>query len=156
MFCRSPERGDMFAAVVRFLSLSLYHLICLYSVLLGEELPGCRGQTGYTERTRGEETWDQTMTGDSFYSFKDTQITISRYAMFPTMKIMTWNVQGLRYPQKRMKVLLHLKRLGGDVALLQEAHLKNEDFHRMRRLWVWLSYRFPVRWQKGRCPNFVA
>lgn len=52
------------------------------------------------------------------------------------MKSVTWNVQGLRFPQKRMKVLRHLKRLWADVALLQELHFREADFPRMKRLWV--------------------
>lgn len=35
-----------------------------------------------------------------------------------------------------MRVLRHLKRLRADIALLQETHLSEQDFHRMRWLWV--------------------
>lgn len=52
------------------------------------------------------------------------------------MKVITWNVQGLRTPNKGMKVLRHLKRHGVDVAVPQESHLKESDFQRMRKIWV--------------------
>lgn len=52
------------------------------------------------------------------------------------IKIVSWNVKGLRSTSKRMRVRRHLKRLRADVALLQETHLSEQDFHRMRRVWV--------------------
>lgn len=52
------------------------------------------------------------------------------------MKIVSWNVKGLRTPAKRLKILRHLKRLKMDIALLQETHLKSPDFQRMKKLWV--------------------
>lgn len=51
-------------------------------------------------------------------------------------RIISWNVKGLRSPQKRMMVLHHLKKLKVDIALLQETHLGTKDFGRMCRLWV--------------------
>lgn len=52
------------------------------------------------------------------------------------MKFIFLNVQGLRTSQKRIKVLRHLQRLKADVALLQEMHIREEDFPRIRQLWV--------------------
>lgn len=52
------------------------------------------------------------------------------------MKIVSWNVKGLRSPNKRMAILRHLKWLKTDIALLQETHLPSSDFWRMLKLWV--------------------
>lgn len=52
------------------------------------------------------------------------------------INIISWNVKGLRSPNKRMKILRHLKRHKVNIALLQETHLQVEDYHRMRKLWV--------------------
>lgn len=52
------------------------------------------------------------------------------------LKITSWNVQGLRTPRKRMRVLRHLKMLKVDIALLQESHLAEKNFSRLKRLWV--------------------
>ena len=52
------------------------------------------------------------------------------------MKVISWNVKGLRSPNKRMKILRHLKRIKADIALLQETHLSASDFPRMKKLWV--------------------
>ncbi|XP_040285891.1 exodeoxyribonuclease-like [Bufo bufo] len=52
------------------------------------------------------------------------------------VKIVTWNVKGLRSPHKRLMVLRHLKKLHADIALLQEMHLGAIDFRRMKKLWV--------------------
>lgn len=51
-------------------------------------------------------------------------------------RLVSWNVRGLRSPHKRMMVLRHLRILNADIAVLQETHLPEEDFFRMRRLWV--------------------
>lgn len=52
------------------------------------------------------------------------------------IRLVTWNIQGLRSPRKRSKILRHLKRLKADLALLQETHLAEEDFHRLKKWWV--------------------
>ncbi|XP_056391772.1 uncharacterized protein LOC130284889 [Hyla sarda] len=51
-------------------------------------------------------------------------------------KVITWNVKGLKSPQKRIKILRYLKCLGPDIVLLQETHLVEADFLRMQKLWV--------------------
>lgn len=52
------------------------------------------------------------------------------------LNITSWNVKGLKSPHKRGMVLRHLKKLRTDVALLQETHLPERDFQRMRKQWV--------------------
>lgn len=52
------------------------------------------------------------------------------------LQLISWNVKGLRSPQKRMMVLRHLKKLRADIVLLQETHLGKDDLKRMRKLWV--------------------
>lgn len=52
------------------------------------------------------------------------------------IKIVTWNVKGLLSPHKRSMVLRHLGKLKPDIALLQETHLAEKDFFRMRKFWV--------------------
>lgn len=51
------------------------------------------------------------------------------------MRIITWNVKGLRSPGKHSMVLRHLKRLGA-VALLQVTHLEAQDFPWLKYYWV--------------------
>lgn len=46
-------------------------------------------------------------------------------------RLASWNVKGLRSPNKRMGVLRHLNKLNVDVTMLQETHLREEDFKRM-------------------------
>lgn len=50
--------------------------------------------------------------------------------------ITSWNVKGLRSPNKRSKILRHLKKLDTDVALLQETHLAEKDLNRLKKTWV--------------------
>lgn len=50
----------------------------------------------------------------------------------PTLKVVSWNVKGLRIPNKRR----HLKQFNVDIALLQETHLSSQDFFRMHQSWV--------------------
>lgn len=52
------------------------------------------------------------------------------------MRIVSWNVKGLRSLNKRKKILCHLKRMRADVALLQETHLAEQDFQCLKKLWV--------------------
>lgn len=52
------------------------------------------------------------------------------------MRVISWNVKGLGFPIKRLKVLRHLQRTKTDIALLQESHLTSLDFHHMKKLWV--------------------
>lgn len=52
------------------------------------------------------------------------------------VKIVKWNVKDLHRPYKRASILRHLKRLKADISLLQETHLGQDDFIRMRKHWV--------------------
>lgn len=65
------------------------------------------------------------------------------------MRIVTWNVKGLRSAGKRYMVLRYLKRLGADVALLQETHLEEKDFSRLRFSWVGGVYSSPSKTHKA-------
>lgn len=60
------------------------------------------------------------------------------------MRIVSWNVKGLRSPNKRMKILRPLKCMREDVALLQEAHLAEQDFQCLKKLWVGEVFGFPA------------
>lgn len=48
-------------------------------------------------------------------------------------------------PNKRMRIFRHLKTLKTDVALLQETHLKKEDYFRLKKLWVGEVYGSPAK-----------
>lgn len=52
------------------------------------------------------------------------------------LRIITWNVKGLRNPVKKQRVLSHLARMKCQVALLQESHLKLQDLTSLRKQWV--------------------
>lgn len=56
------------------------------------------------------------------------------------MRVLTWNVKGLRSPNKRTKLLRFLKRYRPDVVFLQETHLELSDFHRVAKFWVGQVY----------------
>lgn len=65
------------------------------------------------------------------------------------LHILTWNVQGLRSPQKRSKILRHLHTLKVDIAFLQETHLPEKDFFRLKKLWVGEEVGSPAIGKKG-------
>lgn len=48
-----------------------------------------------------------------------------------------------------MRVLRHLKKLKADIALLQETHMKAEDYFRLKKLWVGEVYGFLAVGKKG-------
>lgn len=52
------------------------------------------------------------------------------------LRIASWNVQGMRLPQKRSKILRHLRKYKIDVALLQETHLHEHEFKYLKKWWV--------------------
>lgn len=43
------------------------------------------------------------------------------------LTICSWNVNGIKEPVKRGKVLAHLKSLQADIMFLQETHLKKDS-----------------------------
>ncbi|KAJ8357897.1 hypothetical protein AAFF_G00056550 [Aldrovandia affinis] len=52
--------------------------------------------------------------------------------------IVTTNVRGLRDPTKRAAVFASLSAMRGDIFLLQEVHLRDEeDAAALSREWVW-------------------
>lgn len=52
------------------------------------------------------------------------------------VRIVSWNIKGLRSLHKHMAILRHLKHLNTDIAVLQETHLPEQDFVLMCKLWV--------------------
>lgn len=69
----------------------------------------------------------------------DVNLTLDTYLNIVTDQVqpfISWNVKGLRSPSKRASILLHLKQLKTDIALLQKTNLGQEDFVRMHRQWV--------------------
>lgn len=52
------------------------------------------------------------------------------------LKLITWNVQGMRTLHKRSKILRHLGKHKADIALLQETHLLKSDFEYLKMWWV--------------------
>lgn len=60
------------------------------------------------------------------------------------VKLISWNVKGLKSPNKQMQILYHLKRLRPGVVFLQETHFKLEDFDRLSKLWVGSVYGSPA------------
>lgn len=64
------------------------------------------------------------------------------------LNILSWNVQGLRSPNKRMQILRYLKKIKPDIALLQETNLRADTFFRLKKLWVGEVYGSPVKGKK--------
>ncbi|XP_053555688.1 DNA mismatch repair protein Msh3 [Bombina bombina] len=50
--------------------------------------------------------------------------------------VITWNVGGLNTPIKRKAALNHLRKLGADIAMLQETHLTDVEHQKLQREWV--------------------
>lgn len=53
-----------------------------------------------------------------------------------SLKLMTWNVQGLNHPNKRKKVITFIKSKRCDIAFLQETHLLTQESRKLCRDWV--------------------
>lgn len=56
--------------------------------------------------------------------------------MTGSLKLTTWNVQGIGHVIKRKKILTHLKKQKTDIALLQETKLSDIEHLKLRRDWV--------------------
>lgn len=52
------------------------------------------------------------------------------------IKIVSFNVKGIRYPVKRTKVLDYLARHKADICLLQETHIDDTGLSYMKKKWV--------------------
>jgi len=52
------------------------------------------------------------------------------------VQVTTWNCKGLNGAIKRGNIFAHLKKLGTNIAFLQETHLKNRDHTLLRKNWV--------------------
>lgn len=52
------------------------------------------------------------------------------------LKLVSYNVHGLNHPIKRRKVLSQLKNLKCSNALLQETHLVEDEYKKLKREWV--------------------
>lgn len=52
------------------------------------------------------------------------------------VRFTSWNVRGLNGPVKRARIFSHLKRLGTEIAFLQETHLRTQDQILLRKNWV--------------------
>lgn len=53
-----------------------------------------------------------------------------------TVKLVSYNVNGLNHPIKRKKILAQLKRLNCTIELLQETHLNDKEHAKLKREWV--------------------
>ena len=52
------------------------------------------------------------------------------------LTIITYNVHGLNDPIKRKKIYSQLKTLHCSIALLQETHLPEREYKKLKREWV--------------------
>lgn len=53
-----------------------------------------------------------------------------------SLKLITWNVQGIGHVVKRKKMLTHLKKQKSNIALLQETKLSDVEHLKLRTDWV--------------------
>lgn len=60
--------------------------------------------------------------------------------MSGSLKLTTWNVQGLGHVIKRKKISTHLKKQKSDIALLQETRLSDTEHLKLKRDWVGKVY----------------
>lgn len=52
------------------------------------------------------------------------------------LNLVSYNVHGLNHPIKRRKILSQLKKLQCSIALLQETHLVEDEYKKLKRDWV--------------------
>lgn len=60
--------------------------------------------------------------------------------MSASLKLTTWNVQGLGHVIKMKKILTYLKKQKSDIALLQETRLSDTEHLKLKRDWVGKIY----------------
>ncbi len=56
------------------------------------------------------------------------------------VNLISWNVNGIQNRVKRYKILLHLKSLGCDIAMIQGTHLNEVESLRLKQRWVGQIY----------------
>lgn len=57
-----------------------------------------------------------------------------------SLKIITYNVNGLHNPVKKKKILQQLKQLKCQVAFLQETHLSEMEHEKLKKTWADKAY----------------
>lgn len=53
------------------------------------------------------------------------------------LKILTWNVRGLRQEDRTREILKYVGNQGNDIIMLQETHFRNERGGAVQREWTW-------------------
>lgn len=53
-----------------------------------------------------------------------------------TVNCISWNTKGVNHIVKCNRVLSHLRSLDGNIAFLQETHLRTSDHNRLHKRWV--------------------
>lgn len=52
------------------------------------------------------------------------------------VRLISYNVNGLRSPIKKKKIIRQLKQLGCDIAYIQESHLPDSEHEKLGRTWA--------------------
>ena len=52
------------------------------------------------------------------------------------IRVVSWNVSGAQNPEKRYKILPHIKSLNCDIGMLQESHLSDVQSMNMKQKWL--------------------
>lgn len=60
----------------------------------------------------------------------------AEYLTSSSLRLLSWNVDGLNTPIKRKKILTHLKRSKPDIIFLQETHWKTNSGAALRAHWL--------------------
>lgn len=58
------------------------------------------------------------------------------FYMDRVLKFVSFNVNGLNGPIKRIRVLTYLKKVKTDMAFIQETHLTMQEHKKLRREWI--------------------
>lgn len=46
------------------------------------------------------------------------------------------NIKGIQHPIKRSRIFTHLKSLASDIMYLQETHLRNNEYDKLKKNWI--------------------